>query len=616
MDNQVIDKYEYETKESTEVVANCYKELSKYVARTRAYASATDGLKAVYRRVLYASKDYTKLVKSAVIVGESLKYHAHGDSSSYSTLVTMACKYGKFPLYVTKGNFGGLGQGAAAMRYTECHISELAKLMFFELIDYADFIDGEAGMREPKYLPALLPYSLIVGAGGISVGLPNATLPPLNYIQLVDYYIDMLEGKSELVLPIVDEGGIFIDCDKTFTDGILNNGYGKLWYAPNIIQESNDTLVITDETPNCSFYKLYKKLSTWIDNEWISYIDESDGSGSRHVFTIENSKKVTLDDLKYKINKVMYSTNSYKYIVEDDDKAVYCNFDFIVDKNITYLRKCARRKYEDLLNKAKYKHQVLLAIEHLKSSGKLPEIGKLTSAELVDILIEGGFTKEVSTSAINRPISYLTKSHKNEIDELVANISEYTKLSENPDSYLLSLYYKLRDILKDMYSRKNHSIFYKDANQLGYAKLSEDKSSIEVTSEELGTTWNNSLLLIHNSGFIENMIIPTKIPNSYSISPGVGGIVPDRGKYLIIIIGDKYLKVLETKDLYKYSDYRFKSWDGYDVRLVYTTDNPIVKIVYGIDDDEFEIDVRDYIKSRISYPSKISKVRIKEVLVE
>ena len=100
---------EIESRDATEIVGECYKELSKYVTRTRAYASATDGLKAVYRRVVYAAKAYNKKVKSASIVGEALKYHPHGDSSVYDALIQMTCEYNWFPLFDGKGNFGGQG---------------------------------------------------------------------------------------------------------------------------------------------------------------------------------------------------------------------------------------------------------------------------------------------------------------------------------------------------------------------------------------------------------------------------------------------------------------------------------------------------------------------------
>ena len=92
----------------------------------------------------------------------------------------MTCEYGRFPLFTGKGNFGGLGYSAADMRYTAAIMKDMTRTMFLELIDYAEYVEGESGYPEPKYIPALLPYGLLVGVGGIPVGMPTASIPPLN----------------------------------------------------------------------------------------------------------------------------------------------------------------------------------------------------------------------------------------------------------------------------------------------------------------------------------------------------------------------------------------------------------------------------------------------------
>ena len=90
-----------------------------------------------------------------------MKTHVHGDSSIYGVLVNMACKYNRFPLFNSKGNFGGLSFEQSSSRYTEAYINDVARLIYLDLLDYADYEDGEVDNQEPRYLPSLLPYCFL-----------------------------------------------------------------------------------------------------------------------------------------------------------------------------------------------------------------------------------------------------------------------------------------------------------------------------------------------------------------------------------------------------------------------------------------------------------------------
>lgn len=228
--NPEIRNESYKEEDAIEIVSDCYTDLAKYVAETRAYCSTVDGLKAVARRTIFAARPYTKKVKSVAIVGDALKHHPHGDGNVYGALVSMTCSYGRFPLFTGKGNFGGLGSRCAAMRYTEACLSDLARLMYMELIDYAEFVEGETGNKEPRRLPALLPYAYLVGAGGIPVGLPGANIPSVDCVQLVDYYISYLKGE-EGVVPLPDFGDCIIDQPVEEAREVIKKGHGKLYHS-------------------------------------------------------------------------------------------------------------------------------------------------------------------------------------------------------------------------------------------------------------------------------------------------------------------------------------------------------------------------------------------------
>ena len=159
------------------------------VVRSRALPQVEDGLKPVQRRILHAMNEMrlsaaAKHVKSARVVGDVIgKYHPHGDTSVYDAMVRVAQDFTlRYPLIDGQGNFGSRdGDGAAAMRYTECRLTPIAELLLAEIdrgtVDFAPNYDG--AFAEPKLLPARLPLVLLNGASGIAVGMATE-IPPHN----------------------------------------------------------------------------------------------------------------------------------------------------------------------------------------------------------------------------------------------------------------------------------------------------------------------------------------------------------------------------------------------------------------------------------------------------
>ncbi|KKS26538.1 MAG: gyrase subunit A protein [Parcubacteria group bacterium GW2011_GWA2_42_11] len=174
---------------------DCYLDYAMSVIVGRALPDARDGMKPVHRRILYAMWDMglrstAKLRKSATVVGEVLgKYHPHGDVAVYDTMVRLAQDFSmRYPMIQGQGNFGSLdGDGAAAMRYTECRLTPLAEEMMQDIDkDTVDWVDNYDGSRqEPLSLPAKLPQLLLNGSVGIAVGMAT-NIPPHNLTELVD----------------------------------------------------------------------------------------------------------------------------------------------------------------------------------------------------------------------------------------------------------------------------------------------------------------------------------------------------------------------------------------------------------------------------------------------
>ena len=179
----------------------------------RALPDVRDGLKPVHRRIMYAMNDLGMYSdkphkKSARIVGEVIgKYHPHGDVAVYDTMVRMAQDFSyRYMLVDGHGNFGSIdGDGAAAMRYTECRMSKIAMELVRDInkdtIDYIDNYDGEE--HEPVVMPARFPNLLVNGTTGIAVGMAT-NIPPHNLGEVIDATIALMENPELTVLELME----------------------------------------------------------------------------------------------------------------------------------------------------------------------------------------------------------------------------------------------------------------------------------------------------------------------------------------------------------------------------------------------------------------------------
>ncbi len=183
-------------------VQKSYLDYAMSVIVARALPDVRDGLKPVHRRILYAMQQMglthtSSFTKSAKVVGEVLgKYHPHGDMAVYDALVRMAQDFSlRYPLIKGQGNFGSVdGDPPAAMRYTEVKLSQISEFMLSDIEkETVDFMDNfDATLKEPQYLPALLPNLLLMGSEGIAVGMATK-IPPHNLSEVVDAIVATIE---------------------------------------------------------------------------------------------------------------------------------------------------------------------------------------------------------------------------------------------------------------------------------------------------------------------------------------------------------------------------------------------------------------------------------------
>ncbi|HMP76673.1 MAG TPA: DNA topoisomerase IV subunit A [Kiritimatiellia bacterium] len=212
---------------------------ASYVIRDRAIPDLDDGLKPVQRRILWSlhERDDGKFIKVANIVGYCMQYHPHGDASIGDALVALA---NKNYLIEGQGNFGNVltGDSAAAARYIECRLTDLAREHLFhdELTEFVPSYDGRN--QEPVTLPAKLPLLLMLGADGIAVGLSTRILPH-NFVELIEAQIAILQKKPFKLLPDFQQGGV-LDASE------YEKGNGKVRVRAVMEKKGPDKLVIRE----------------------------------------------------------------------------------------------------------------------------------------------------------------------------------------------------------------------------------------------------------------------------------------------------------------------------------------------------------------------------------
>lgn len=271
----------------------------------RALPDVRDGLKPVHRRVLFGmhelGNDYNKpFKKSARIVGDVMgKYHPHGDSAIYDTLVRMAQDFSlRYCLVDGQGNFGSVdGDSAAAMRYTEARMSKIAHELLADLDkDTVDFVPNyDESEREPSVMPARIPTLLINGSSGIAVGMAT-NIPPHNIVEIVDALCAMIEDPG-----ISDDGLISIVKGPDFPTGAIiygrkgiedayRTGRGTLHIRAKVFVETEkktgaETIIVSEIPYQVNKAKLVEKIDELIREKVIEGIrfvrDESDMDGMR-----------------------------------------------------------------------------------------------------------------------------------------------------------------------------------------------------------------------------------------------------------------------------------------------------------------------------------------------
>ena len=228
-------------------------EYASYVICDRAIPTMEDGLKPVQRRILWSlhETDDGRFTKVANVVGHCMQYHPHGDASIADALVNLT---NKRYLIEGQGNFGNVytGDRAAASRYIECRLTELARNEIFN-DDLTEFIPNYDGRKkEPVTLPSKLPLLLMLGAEGIAVGMSTRVLPH-NFVELLEAQIAILQKKPFSVLPDFIQGGL-MDVSE------YDDGNGRIKLRARLKESKNGRLVVHELPPGVTTESLVSSI--------------------------------------------------------------------------------------------------------------------------------------------------------------------------------------------------------------------------------------------------------------------------------------------------------------------------------------------------------------------
>lgn len=523
------------------VAQEYYTSYAKYVLEYRALPSIEDGLKPVQRRVIYTANQFPKkLMKTANLVGSTMSLHPHGDSSIEGAINDMAWSLSAFPMFTTKGNFGGVGFGASASRYTELYLSEAARMNFCQFVDYADYEVGEIGKMEPTSLPCLIPYALIRGSEGIGVGL-STKIMPLNLIDLIDYYIDYIKNDGHSKRMIKPDLGYVLLTTPDYNDEVFKCK-GRVSVSSIVTQVSNNTLMIEGVYGKSMDAVVNKvdKYNKYFTDDKVGYRNASTTS-PRYIFEIYDSS-VSINTLKENLIDATKGNATFTRVVEENGSAVYSGLGYMVKKSLECLNKAIDKKIETELSQ--YKHQLTLyeVLRICKDKKVFDNIASLTVDELVrNIISATSCTEEVARDIVKKPISHLTSSHASEEDNLRVQID--TLENHDRKKYLISLYKDLKKCVLPYFNKKKHTLVQSDLISDPRIKVTPSGQA-QVTNGD-GESFKDTVYFVSDKGYVHPRGVSSLVKSEFTVDglasdETIVGVVTDKSQYLTVFTNFPY----------------------------------------------------------------------------
>ena len=478
-----------------EAMKSAYIDYSMSVIVSRALPDVRDGLKPVHRRVLFGMSELglrsnSKYKKSAFIVGEVLgKYHPHGDSSVYNTMVRMAQDWSlRYMLVDGQGNFGSIdGDSPAAMRYTEARLKKISEEMVEDLDkDTVDFqLNYDDSIKEPTVLPTKIPSLLVNGASGIAVGMAT-NMPPHNLSEVIDGTVAYIKNNDieieELIkhikAPDFPTGGIIYGYEGV--KSAFETGRGKVVMRGKAeFEEVNgrECIVVTEIPYQVNKAEMIQRTAQLVNDKKIEGIsnirDESDRKGMRIVYILKRDAipNIVLNKLfKYTSLQSSFSVNNIALV---KGRPMLLNLKEVIKYFVEHRHDVVVRRTKFNLKKAEARAHILegliiasdnidKVIELIKSSDNADDARK-------NLIEKFSLTEVQSKAIVEMRLRQLTGL-------------EQGKLRDEYDS-LIELIKDLKDILND--KERRMSIITEELLEIKEKHGDERRSVIEFAGGEL-----------------------------------------------------------------------------------------------------------------------------------
>lgn len=492
---------------------------------SRALPDVRDGLKPVHRRILYAMHDLGMTAdkpykKSARIVGEVIgKYHPHGDSAVYDTMVRMAQDFNyRYMLVDGHGNFGSVdGDAAAAMRYTEARMSKISMELLRDInkdtIDYKDNYDGSE--KEPEVLPSRFPNLLVNGSSGIAVGMAT-NIPPHQLGEVIDGLLALSKDKDITVQELME----YIPGPDFPTAGLIvgrsgirrayETGRGSITLRARVeIEEkpNGKQSIIVKEIPyQVNKAKLIEKIAELVRDKKIEGItdlrDESDRNGMRIVIELRKdaNANVLLNNL-YK-QTAMQTSFGINLLALVNGQPKVLNLKQCLQHYLNHQKVVIRRRTEYDLRKAEARAHILeglrIALDHIDEIINLIRSSQTTEIAKAGLMEKFSLTEKQAQAILDMRLQRLTGLEREKIED------EYQSL--------LKLIQELKEVLAD--EEKVLQIIREELLEIKERYNDERRTEIvsggvdQIEDEDLIPKENIVITLTHN-GYIKRLPVST-----------------------------------------------------------------------------------------------------------
>ena len=640
--------------EYSEEMQKSYLDYSMSVITSRAIPDARDGLKPVQRRVLYdmselhinADKPHRK---SARIVGDTMgKYHPHGDSSIYETLVVLTQDWKKgMPLIDGHGNFGSIeGDGAAAMRYTEAKLTKFTQEVFLKDLDKTvDFVANyDETEKEPAVLPVRIPNLLLNGAEGIAVGM-STSMPPHNLAEICDVCIAYIRNRlisvEELMYimpgPDFPTGGIV--ANRSDLLNIYRTGTGKIKLRGKIEIElgrrksDKDRLIVT-EIPytmiGAGLNKFLQDVADLVESkklpEVVDISNQSDKNGTRIV--LELRKDADIDRVKNMLYKKTKLEDSFgvNMLAIAQGRPETLNLLSILQNFLDFQYENATKKYNILLEKEIEKKEIqeglIRACDCIDQIIAILRKSKNISLARERLMAELEFTQRQAQAILEMKLYKLigleVEALLKENRQTLKNIKNYTKLLQSQKSMDEVLIADLLEI-KEKFGRQRRTSL-EDAKEAVVVELPKVAQKIVFVMDRFGYAKTMDFGLFEkNRETVESeykYVVPMMSDDKVCIFTDLGllhqvkaentpsGKLRDKGIPL-----DNLCKLDTSKEEIRFIA-SFAQVSDEEKRLLFVTELGLIK---QIDGKELSTNNRQVVATKLGEDDKVLSVRLVSV---